>query len=54
MNTTDTLKHYGDAVVEQSRTGLLAAIGAGDAAVEAARALVESLRARAEALPGEA
>jgi heparin binding hemagglutinin HbhA len=54
MTTTDTLKHYGEALVEQSRTGLLAAIGAGDAAVEAARTVVEGLRARAEALPGEA
>lgn len=57
MSRTDTSKHYDTfkhTFVEQGRTGLLAAIGAGDAAVDRARSVVGSLRSRAEALPGEA
>jgi heparin binding hemagglutinin HbhA len=54
MSTTDTLKQYGETLVESSRTGLLAAIGAGDVAVERARSTVGIVRTRAEALPGEA
>jgi L-asparaginase II len=54
MSHTDTLKHYGETLVGTSRTGLLAAIGAGDAAVDAARSVVITVRNRAEALPGEA
>ena len=54
MSTTDTLKHYGETLVEQSRTGLLVALGAVDAAVERARTAVGTVRTRAEALPGEA
>ncbi|MFQ1001898.1 hypothetical protein [Modestobacter sp. SSW1-42] len=54
MSRTDTLKSYGETLVETGRTGLLAAIGAGDVAVDRARTVVVGLRARAEALPGEA
>ena len=54
MSTTDTLKHYGETLVEQSRTGLLVTIGLGDVAVERARTVVGTVRTRPEALPGEA
>jgi len=54
MSRTDTLKHYGETLVETGRTGLLAALGAGDAAVVRARTVVDGLRTRVEALPGEA
>ncbi|MCZ2827876.1 hypothetical protein O2W14_03375 [Modestobacter sp. VKM Ac-2986] len=54
MSRTDTLKHYGETLVETGRTGLLAALGAGDVAVDRARTVVGGLRSRAEALPGEA
>ena len=54
MSRTDTLKSYGETLVETGRTGLLAAIGAGDVAVDRARTVVGGLRSRAEALPGEA
>ena len=54
MSRTDTLKHYTETFIEQSRTGLLAAIGAGDAAVDRALAAVGTVRSRAGALPGEA
>ncbi|PZA22113.1 hypothetical protein DMO24_06645, partial [Modestobacter versicolor] len=58
MSRTDTLKSYGETLVDTGRTGLLAAIGAGDAAVDAAvtrsRAVFGTVRTRAEALPGEA
>ncbi|GAB4080652.1 hypothetical protein GCU67_03750 [Modestobacter muralis] len=54
MSRTDTLKHYGETLVETGRTGLLAALGAGDVAVDRARTVVDGLRSRAEALPGEA
>jgi heparin binding hemagglutinin HbhA len=54
MSRTDTLKSYGETLVETGRTGLLAAIGAGDVAVDRARLVVGGLRSRAEALPGEA
>ena len=50
MSTTDTLKQ----VAERGRTPLLAAVGAGDLAVEQARTALATLRSRAEALPGEA
>jgi heparin binding hemagglutinin HbhA len=50
MSTTDTLKQ----VAERGRTPLLAAVGAGDLALEQARTALTSLRSRAEALPGEA
>ncbi|WP_222194396.1 hypothetical protein [Modestobacter italicus] len=56
MSRTDTPKHQtlkqqGETIV---RTGLLAALGAGDAAVDRARSVVGTFRSRAEALPGEA
>ncbi|WP_231557946.1 hypothetical protein [Modestobacter caceresii] len=51
MSRTDTLKHHGETFV---RTGLLAALGAGDVAVDRARTVVGTFRTRAEALPGEA
>jgi len=54
MSRTDTLKSYGETLVETGRTGLLAALGAGDVAVDRARTVVGGLRSRAEALPGEA
>ena len=54
MSRTDTLKQYGETLVETGRTGLLAALGAGDVAVDRARTVVTGLRSRAEALPGEA
>ena len=54
MSRTDTLKQYGETLVETGRTGLLAAIGAGDAAVDRARTVVGGLRTRTQALPGEA
>ncbi|MBB3085036.1 hypothetical protein [Geodermatophilus sabuli] len=54
MSTTETLKKVGETVVVQNKTVLLAAVGAGDLAVERARAVVGTLRSRAEALPGEA
>ncbi|QXG77411.1 hypothetical protein KUM42_07865 [Modestobacter sp. L9-4] len=54
MSRTDTLRSYGETLVETGRTGLLAAIGAGDVAVDRARTVVTGLRSRAEALPGEA
>ena len=54
MSRTDTLKHYGETLVETGRTGLLAALGAGDVAVDRARTVVGSLRSTAVALPGEA
>ena len=50
----NTLKYYGETVAVQNKTVLLAAVGAGDLAVERARAVVGTLRTRAEALPGEA
>src|SRR3712207_9216472 len=49
-----TLKEYGETVAVQNKQVLLAAVGAGDLAVERTRAVVGTLRARAEALPGEA
>jgi heparin binding hemagglutinin HbhA len=54
MSTTETLKKAGETVVVQNKTVLLAAVGAGDLAVERARAVIGTLRSRAEALPGEA
>ncbi|MCZ2821908.1 hypothetical protein O2V63_16320 [Modestobacter sp. VKM Ac-2977] len=56
MSRTDTLKNQtlkqqGETFV---RTGLLAALGAGDVAVDRARTVVGTFRTRAEALPGEA
>ena len=54
MSRTDTLKSYGETLVETGRTGLLAALGAGDVVVDRTRTVVGSLRSRAEALPGEA
>ncbi len=54
MTPTQTLKHYGETVVERQKTVLLATIGAGDLAVERARTVAGSLRSRAVALPGEA
>ena len=43
----NTLKHYGETVAIQNRTVLLAAVGAGDLAVERARAVVGTRRIRA-------
>ncbi|MCZ2840957.1 hypothetical protein O2W19_03885, partial [Modestobacter sp. VKM Ac-2980] len=58
MSRTDTLKHQHQSLVKQGetfvRTGLLAALGAGDVAVDRARTVVGTFRTRAEALPGEA
>ena len=58
MSRTGTLKSYGETLVDTGRTGLLAAIGAGDAAVDVAvdraRSVLGTVRSRAEALPGEA
>jgi heparin binding hemagglutinin HbhA len=54
MSRTDTLKSYGETLVGTGRTGLLAALGAGDVAVDRARTVVTGLWSRAEALPGEA
>ena len=54
MSRTDTLKSYGETLVETGRTGLLAALGAGDVAVDRARTVVGGLRSRVEAVPGEA
>ncbi|SNR96006.1 heparin binding hemagglutinin HbhA [Geodermatophilus pulveris] len=50
----DALKGYGSTVAVQNKTVLLAAVGAGDLAVERALAVAGTLRSRAEALPGEA
>ncbi|MGY1843470.1 hypothetical protein [Modestobacter sp. SYSU DS0875] len=54
MSRTDALKHYGETLVDTGRTGLLAALGAGDVAVDRARTVVGQFRSRTEALPGEA
>jgi heparin binding hemagglutinin HbhA len=54
MSTAQTVRQYGETVLNQYKTSLLATIGAGDLAVERTRTLVEQLRTRAEALPGEA
>jgi heparin binding hemagglutinin HbhA len=54
MSTAQTVRHYGETVLNQYKTSLLATIGAGDLAVERTRTLVEQLRTKAEALPGEA
>ena len=54
MTTTQTVRQYGETVLAQYKTSLLATLGAGDLAVERTRELVGSLRGRAEALPGEA
>ena len=65
MTPTQTVKQYGElavaqgrSVAERAKTPLLAAVGAGDLAVERARTAVQQFRTRATssiaALPGEA
>jgi heparin binding hemagglutinin HbhA len=54
MTATQTVRQYGETVLAQYKTSLLATLGAGDLAVERTRELVGTLRGRAEALPGEA
>ena len=43
MSRTDTLKSYGETLVETGRTGLLAALGAGDVAVDRARTVAVAM-----------
>src|SRR4051812_47408443 len=56
--TTETVKQYGETAVAAAKTPVLAAIGAGDLAVERALTVVASFRSKATssivALPGEA
>jgi heparin binding hemagglutinin HbhA len=58
MTPTETVKQYGETVVTVAKPAVLAAIGAGDLAVERARTLVAQFRTQATssivALPGEA
>jgi heparin binding hemagglutinin HbhA len=54
MTPTQTVKQYGETVVAVTKTPVLAAIGAGDLAVERALSVARQLRNRAEALPGDA
>ncbi|MCW2634245.1 MAG: uncharacterized protein JWQ99_612, partial [Blastococcus sp.] len=54
MTPTQTVKQYGETVVAAAKTPVLAAIGAGDLAVERAKTVVAQFRSTAEALPGEA
>src|SRR3954464_5818198 len=54
MTPTQTVKQYGETAVSAYKTLNLAALGAGDLAVERARIVVSQFRQKAEALPGEA
>ena len=58
MTTTQTVKQYGEFAVTHAKPAVLAAIGAGDLAVERAKTLLEQFRTKATtsivALPGEA
>jgi len=54
MTTTQTVKQYGEFAVTAAKPAVLAAIGAGDLAIERAKTVVAQFRSTAEALPGEA
>src|SRR4029453_12186544 len=54
MTPTQTVKQYGETVVTVTKTPVLAAIGAGDLAVERAKTVAAQFRSSIVALPGEA
>jgi heparin binding hemagglutinin HbhA len=54
MTRTETVKHIGETLVDRAKTPILAAVGAGDLAMERALTAVGRVRSRAESLPGDA